>query len=433
MDDNRIPPHDEETEQALIGAAIRNSDYFQRDVPDDAFYVGKHREIWQAMREMLEAGHAIDDVSLCAELRSRKSNVQAAYVSQICRHCMTAAHAEHYASQLMDYYSRRLLIVAARQAERRAFDTDHPVQETVSRLMADVHAGFVRKPEPTRIKSALHSLMADLERKQAGGDDGGISTGFSDLDRYARMYPGDLIVIAGRPGMGKTGFALDVLLSAAKSGKSVFLASLEMPKRAIAARLSAKLSGIETTRFRTADFRDSHWPKLAHAMGRLSELPFWIDDAAGVSTAHIRAQAERIRQKEGLDLVAVDYLGLVREPGKWDGREVQLFGVITKNLKQMAKELSIPVLLLAQLNRSVESRKPPRPQLSDLRQSGEIEQDADAVWMLYRPEYYSKEATKPEEVGLGYLQIEKAREGETGDVKLAWIGHTTSYQTLCRR
>jgi replicative DNA helicase len=258
----------------------------------------------------------------------------------------------------------------------------------------------------------------------------GLPTGFKHLDWYTSgLHPGDLVICAGRPGMGKTAFALNVALNACRARQSpVIVFSLEMPKEQLARRLLCAEAGVDGSRLRSGRLTRDDWAPLTRAAGELSELPLWMDDTPGLTLMELRAKARRLKSDKGLELVVIDYLQLMRSGTKTDNREQEI-SEISRSLKGLAKELRLPVIALSQLNRGVESRgnKDKRPQLSDLRESGAIEQDADTIMFIYRDEVYNPEST---EKGIAEIIIGKQRAGPTGTVRCAFRREFTRFENL---
>ena len=245
-----------------------------------------------------------------------------------------------------------------------------------------------------------------------------------------RFHHGEASVIAGRPGMGKTALSLDCTRAALLDGRGVYFASLEMSSQKLMKRVLSRLSGIDGRKFRKAQFSDDDWPRLSMALGKVAATNLWIDDTPGQSSGHIRSGVHRIAAQHKVDLIVVDYVQKMREPGHGDRRQEVEYAM--GRLVDLAKEVNAHVLVLAQLNRQVEQRKPPRPMISDLKESGRLEEDADNVLMLYREEYYRKEETPIDRIGVGEIIIGKCREGETGCVEVLWDGPLTSYKPMER-
>jgi replicative DNA helicase len=278
------------------------------------------------------------------------------------------------------------------------------------------------------VKEAFKAIEKRFEEKTAIT---GVPTGFSEFDKMtAGLQPSDLIIVAGRPSMGKTALALNMAQSAAvEQGKGVAVFSLEMAKEQLVMRMLCSQARIDASRMRGGFLKDSDWPKLAKAAGQLSQAPIYIDDTGAISILEMRAKCRRLQADKGLDLIMVDYLQLMRGSSSSDGSREREISEISRGLKALARELSVPVIALSQLNRSLEQRQDKRPMLSDLRESGAIEQDADVITFVYRDEYYNPES---EDKGLAEIIIGKQRNGATGTVKLTFLKHFTLFADLQR-
>ena len=284
------------------------------------------------------------------------------------------------------------------------------------------------------VKDVVLRTFEEINEMAKRGDTiTGLPTGFDRLDKMtAGMHPGDLIIVAGRPGMGKTAFALNIAVNACAARKeAVGVFSLEMPKEQLVRRMLCSEARVDGTRLRTGQLLRDDWPKLASAAGILSELPIWIDDTPAISILELRAKSRRLMSESGLSLLVIDYLQLMRGGARTASREQEI-SEISRNLKALAKELEIPVIALSQLNRGVESRgvKDKRPQLSDLRESGAIEQDADTIWFVYRDEVYNKET---DEQGVAEIIVGKQRAGPTGTARMRFFNEFTRFDNLCGR
>lgn len=431
---DRLPPHSLESETALLGTVLLNPDRFQDDLPLDAFYRTGHRVIWETVRDMRDEGEAVDPVTVADRLK-RVGKLEKAggtpYLAVLTDRGY--GNAEGYAKIVMEHHARRQAISAAWETIQAAHD-GAPLSDLSDKLYAAAGGLLPKNRRLAHIKTILRDVSDDLERLSQTQQEPGFGTGFPDLDRYLRFMPGEVTVLAGRPGMGKTSLALDMTRLCLLDGRKAFWASLEMSREKLVKRLLSGESMVDGTKFRSAQFADADWPKIARAVGVLAETHLWVDDSPGVSSGHIRAEAQRVSvQMGGLDLVCVDYAQLVEEPGNWTGNKRQEVGRVSRNMIRLAKDLQCHVVLLSQLNREVEKRKPPRPVLSDLKEAGDLEQDADNVVMIYRPEYYEKDATPEDKKGVGEIEVCKSREGPTGMVDVVWLGELTSYRPMARR
>ena len=425
---NRVPPHDIPAEQALLGAVLWDNAQRQ-DIPASAFYQTRHKLAWDAMRRLIDQGQTVDIVTLTSQLRTDGTIEKAggaAYISELTNNT-TADHAEYYATIIADHAARRRAIVEAREIEAQAF-AGASMDELAVAISAAAMAVTTRSDRIQTGTAVARDLVAELQRLYEMEEEPGFSTGFADLDKILRFHHGETTVIAGRPGMGKTAFALDCTRSALFSGLCVYWASLEMSSSKRMKRVLSSTSGIDGRKFRKASFSDHDWPKLTSALGKIAKTNLWIDDTPGQSSAHIASGVTKIAAENKVDLIVVDYVQKMREKGQGDRRQEIEYAM--GRLVDLGKTVGAHVLVLAQLNRGVEKRNPPKPKLSDLKEAGRLEEDADNVLLLYREEYYKGEETPPDRKGLGEIIIDKCREGETGYVEVLWDGPTTSYRTL---
>jgi replicative DNA helicase len=435
----RVPPQDLDAERSVLGAMLLEkealNEVFQSLHPDD-FYRSAHSRIFEAMMGLYERSEPVDEITLTAELRHLGflENVGgAAYVASLTERVPTAANVSHYSQIVRNHSISRKLIHAATtiagsgyepgvsidalldQAESKIFEI------TSSRTQQDFF------PLKTVVKEAFKRIEKLYEQKSAVT---GVPTGFTDLDKLTSGFqPGDLIVVAGRPSMGKTALALNIAQYAAQSAKvpsAVF--SLEMGREQLVMRMLCCEARIDAQRMRGGFLKDTDWPKLAQAAGTLAEAPLYIDDTGALGIFEMRAKARRLQAEKGLGLIVIDYLQLMHGPAAKEGREREIAD-ISRGLKALAKELSVPVMALSQLNRSLESRQDKRPMLSDLRESGAIEQDADVIAFVYRDEYYNEESP---DKGIAEIILGKQRNGPTGTVRLAFINEHTRFANLSK-
>jgi replicative DNA helicase len=436
----RVPPHSIEAEMAVLGAVlIDNSAYsvITESLTEEAFYKLAHQRIFQAMEHLSQKSEAIDVLTLSEELK-RMGAYQTiggpAYLTQIMDNVHTAANAEHYARVVLDKYLLRRLISISGVISNRALHGSEDASEVLDeaeRLIFEISERGIRKGfEP--IGRIIKEKFGNLERLSERGGVSGLPSPFDELDAYTSGFQkSELVIIAGRPSMGKTSFALNVAQHLAIKEKiPVGVFSLEMSAEQLVMRLLCSEARVDSHRLRMGHIKHSEFAELAIVAGYLSEAPLYIDDSAGVSMMELRAKARRLKAEVNVGCVLIDYLQLitVREPT--ENRQQQI-SVISRNLKNLAKELDIPVICLSQLSRAVESRGGDRrPMLSDLRESGAIEQDADTVLMLFRPEFY--EGEESEHAGMAEVIIAKQRNGPTGTVKLAFVKEYTRFERLAR-
>lgn len=431
----RIPPSDVEAEKSLLGSALINNKYHQF-LPSDAFYRTGHGIINEAIGALIQKGDAADVSTVSSWLRDKGDLGKAggaSLIASLTDYAITPKNAGEYAKVVREHAARRALICEATEAINAAYACD-PLDELSAKLHGTANSIQPKAKKLRHVRDVAREVVDELEMLSQADELPGLSTGFCDIDKFVRLYPGEVTVIAGRPGMGKSAIALDMTRSALFNGQNVLWASLEMSSKRLVKRLLSTLSGIPGDRFNSAKFKGAgEWGRLSAALGRLVETNLWIDEQGAQSSQHIRSAANRISSEHGdIGLLVVDYLQLAREPGNW-GKDKRLeVGQTSNRLLAASKELSCPVVLLSQLNRSVETRNPPIPIMSDLKESGEIEQDATNILLLYREEYYKKKETSPNKVGVADIVIGKSRNGPTGIVEVVWDGPTTSFKTMER-
>lgn len=431
---DRAPPHSLEAEAALLGAALLDNDQWQPEVLPEVFYRTGHRVIWQSIGALLSVGEAADIVTVCEDLRVHALLEKAggsAYIAGLTRDAVPG-HGEQYAEKLVELWKLRKSILKAYEIAEASYSLAS-LDDVAAMFAAGADAIPKKSPRMAHAKEVLRDVMQQLEDAYGGNAEAGLSTGYRDLDEFVRLVPSELMVLAGRPGMGKSAAAIGTAAETVATGITTVVFSIEMSREAIIKRALSRVGPIRASRLRDpTKLQDSDWPKLQRAAGKLASAPLWIDDTAQISSAHVLAESRRIQRQHGLGLVVVDHLGRMWEPGFQVGYSMVSESV--RQLKNTAKTLGVPIMLLVQLSREVEKRKPPKPILSDLRDSGRVEEEADIVLMLYRPEYYTRKATKPNDVGIGYVSIEKAREGKSGiDRRLCWDEDHACYRDLERR
>lgn len=430
----RIPPHDDEAEAAVLGSILIDKDAATLGselIKPEYFYQNINREIFEAMLELYEERKPIDIVTLTSQLKSRKSFEKiggAAFITSLVNSVPTAANVEHYAEIIREKYVRRSLIHLASQMTEKAFSEDGETPEVLDTVEQDIF-----KISQERIKQGFihikHSLAESFDRldqlHKDGGRFRGIETGFVDLDfLLSGLQPSNLVVLAARPGQGKTAFVINIaqfITITSKHPVGVF--SLEMSKEELVDRLLVSQSDIDAWRLKTGRLSEDDFDKLSTAMGELAEAPIYIDDTPGISIAEIRTKARRLQVETGLKLLIVDYLQLVN-PGKRFENRVQEVSYVSQNLKNLARELKIPVIAVSQLSRAVEHRGERKPQLADLRESGAIEQDADVVMFLY---------TKDEEFSpqrIVSINVAKHRNGPVGEKDLLFRGDRIKFYNI---
>ena len=416
-----LPPNSMEAEVSVLGAMLQDSLAVQRATeqlkPED-FYQPEHREIFQVMAELNRRQAPIDLTTLQAEL-SRKGTLEGIggmrYLMKIVSDVPTAANVRSYIEIVREKSTLRRLIAACGQITRDSYSQQKELPTILSEaekaifdIVMDRHEGESLKPMSEVIVKTLDEIQ-ELDRLK--GEIAGVPTGFIDLDRLLTgLHAGELIVVGARPAMGKTSFAMNLAEHAAlNKGKVTAVFTLEMPREQIAMRMLCSDARVDMQRVRRGTLRDEDWTKLANTLGPLAAAPLYIDDTAAITPTQLRSRCRQLKMDKGLDLVVVDYLEISRQ------------------LKAIALELKIPIVACAQLSRANKDRIDKRPMLSDLRDSGSIEQDADVVMFLHREEYYNKET---EDKNIGEVIISKQRSGPLGTVKLAWLSEFTTFANL---
>lgn len=435
----KVPPHNLEAEQSVLGALMLDAESFdlvQEIIRAEDFYKSSHKKIFEVIEELHRKGEEVDLLTVSHRLKSKQELEivgGAPYLAQILESTISSSHVQKYAQFVGETSLLRKLIKESGSTIEKAYSGDF---EDVASFLDDAEARVFRLSESKKTNSLVSSseivltAMKNIEelfhRKQ---DIVGIPTGFSDLDKLLSGFQGgQLIILAARPAMGKTAFSLNICQHATlRAERSVAYFSLEMSKESLMMRMLASEARINMGDLRTGRVGDAVWPKLIQSASHLGDAKFYVDETPGLSPYEIRAKCRRLKAQHGLDMIMIDYLQLMSLKGRVESREREV-AEISKTLKEIAKELDIPVIALAQLNRGVESRTDKRPMLSDLRESGSIEQDADVIMMLYRDEYYEKESSQYK--GQAEVIIAKQRNGSTGTVRLAFKGQFGTFLNL---
>lgn len=433
----RVPPQSLEAEESVLGGILLDNTALDRVtelVRVDDFYREAHRKIFRAMLALGERGEPADLVTLAEALRQRgelEAVGGAAALAELADRVPTAANVARYARIVRDKAIQRNLIATATAIAERCYEASGDVRELLDRAEGEILALSDQEVKPTfaRLDTVISRAFNDIEhlhqKKQVVT---GVPTGFIDLDKLtAGLQPSDLVVIAARPSMGKTAFALNIAANAAlKTGGGVAIFSLEMSKEQLALRLLAGEARVDLTRVRTGQLSDREFRDLAYAASHLYPAPIFIDDTPALSVLELRAKARRLWRDPAakLQLVVVDYLQLMRSAEGKDSREQEI-SEISRSLKALAKELHVPVVALSQLNRQVETRSPPIPRLSDLRESGAIEQDADVIAFIYREEVWRPDTDRR---GVADLIVAKQRNGPVGTVELTFLRECTRFE-----
>ena len=432
IEPSKVPPHSMEAEQSVLGGLMLSAsawDQVADKITETDFYREDHRLIFRAIHDLHETSRPCDAVTVSEwfESHGKADQVDGGnYISQLANNTPSAANVGAYADIVREKSILRNLIDVGAAITTSAFTSDGRESKTLleeaERLVFAIAdkgnrggSGFVS------VQDSLKEAMAKIEELNAfEGDITGIPTGYLDFDRLtAGLQPSDLIIVAGRPAMGKTTFAMNIAEHAAiKHGKSVAVFSMEMASLQLVMRMFSSVGQIDQTRIRTGTLDDMDWPKLTSAMNLLHKSKIFIDDTPALSPAELRARARRLKREHDIDLIVVDYLQLMSVPGNKENRATEI-AEISRSLKTIAKELNVPVVALSQLNRALEQRPNKRPLMADLRESGAIEQDADLIVFIYRDEVYNKETS---EKGKAEVIIGKHRNGSTGTVNLAFQG-----------
>ena len=438
----KVPPQSLDAEMSLLGAVLIDEEVIA-DVSElvaaKDFYDKRHHLIFQSMMRLYERHKPVDLLTLTEELK-KKNELEtvggSAYLTEITNYVPTAAHAHAYAELVSQKAVRRRLIKASAEISEMGFDEETTTQELLERAEAELFSVSDQslKQDLVSIESILTESFDRLEELHRNkGALRGIRTGYRDLDNMtAGLQRSDLIILAARPAMGKTTLVTNLAYNVATIAKlPVLFFSLEMSKEQLIDRMLADASGVDSWNIRTGNLSDEDFSKLSDAMGEMAEAPIFIDDTPGLSVLEMRTKARRAAHDQPLGLIIVDYLQLMQSNGNHNGNRVQEVSEISRGLKLIARELNVPLIALSQLSRSVESRTPPVPQLSDLRESGSIEQDADIVSFIYRPGYY--EPDNPEVQNITDLILAKHRNGPVGKVQLYFHPERLRFMSLDKR
>ncbi|MBP1694952.1 MAG: replicative helicase [Deltaproteobacteria bacterium] len=436
---HKLPPQHIEAEQSILGGILIENEAINRvtEILDaDDFYREAHRKIFNALINLSERDEPADLITLTNELRKideLDSIGGASYLASLIDSVPTAANIQYYARIVKEKAILRKLIQTSTEIITQSYEDRGDVEsflDEAERSIFEISEKRVRPsfyPIREIVKESFATIEKLFKKKEAVT---GVPSGFKELDRMtAGFQPSDLVIIAGRPSMGKTAFCLDVAEYAAIDNKiPVAIFSLEMSKEQLVIRMLCSQAHVEGTRLRTGYLNESDWPKLTIAAGSLSESPIYIDDTAALSVLEMRAKARRLKADHGLGMVIVDYLQLMKGRARVESRQQEI-SEISRSLKALAKELNIPVIAVSQLSRKTEERTGNRPQLSDLRESGAIEQDADLIIFIYRDEVYNKDPDNPNR-GKAEVIIGKQRNGPIGKIDLAFLDKFTTFKDL---
>ena len=438
MDLGKVPPHDIEAEQAVIGSMLTDKDSVISAVEvlkEEDFYREDNKVIYSAIMNLYNRGEPIDIITLKAELVSLGKFEAVGgleYLAELPEKVTTTANVEKYIKIVEEKSMLRTLIKTANELIVLGYDQTQEVEDIMDVAEKKIFNVMQRKNQKgySSMKDILVESFTQLEelynRKQHIT---GVPTGFADLDyKTAGLHNSDLILVAARPAMGKSAFALNIASNAAvRANVPVAIFSLEMSKEQMGNRILCSEAMVDSNKVRTGKIEDEDWAKLAMASGELSESQIFIDDTPGISIMEIRAKCRKMKLEKNIGLVVIDYLQLVQGSSKKGGSREQEISEISRSLKILAKEINVPVIALSQLSRAPEQRPDHRPMLSDLRESGAIEQDADIVMFLYRDDYYNEESEKK---NIAEVIIAKHRAGSTGTVELLWLGNYTKFANI---
>ncbi|KHD84983.1 replicative DNA helicase [Bacillus ginsengihumi] len=438
---DRIPPQNIEAEQAVLGAIFLEPSSFitasEVLVPED-FYRSAHQKIFQIFFKLNDAGKAVDLVTVAEELSVTQQLEDVggvSYLSELATSVPTAANIGYYAQIVAEKSLLRRLIRTATNIAQEGYTREDSVDELLDDAERSIMEVAQRKNagDFQHIKDVLVNTYDNIELlHNRKGDITGIPTGFNELDRMtAGFQRNDLIIVAARPSVGKTAFALNIAQNVGtKAGENVAIFSLEMGAEQLVMRMLCAEGNIDAQRLRTGSLTDEDWRKLTMAMGSLSNSGIFIDDTPGIRISEIRSKCRRLKQEQGLGMIVIDYLQLIQGSANSKENRQQEVSEISRSLKALARELEVPVIALSQLSRSVEQRQDKRPMMSDIRESGSIEQDADIVAFLYREDYYEQDT---ENKNIIEIIIAKQRNGPVGTVQLAFVKEYNKFVNLERR
>ncbi len=436
----KIPPHSIEAEQSVLGAMLLDREaiisVLESIRPED-FYKDSHREIFEAVIELFEKGEPVDLITLSEQLKQKDvlegvGGVE--YLADLSSGVPSTANAAHYAKIIQEKSFLRKLIRICSEITDMSYESGKDILDIINQAEKGIFDLSQRRLSRsfTPLKEVLVTSFNRIEELYSSkGKITGLSTGFVDIDnKTSGLQKSDLILIAARPSMGKTAFALNISQNAALShGASVAIFSLEMAKEQLVNRMICAEGNIDSHKLRTGNLEEDDWPRLVEAVERLSRAKIYIDDTPGITVAEMRSKARRIKLEKSLDLIVIDYLQLMQASRRAENRQQEI-SEISRSLKALAREMDCPVVALSQLSRAPEMRSEHKPMLSDLRESGAIEQDADVVMFLYRDEYYNPYTT--DKKNIAEVIIAKQRNGPTGVIELAWMDKYTKFADLAK-
>lgn len=439
----KVPPHSVDAEQSVLGGLMLDArawDQVAERLMQDDFYKHEHRLIFKAMGRLIEQSKPVDVLTVSETLREAHELEQVGgevYLFELTNNTPSAANIAAYADIVKERSVLRRLLMAASDITESAYNVQGrsitELLDQAERSVFQISEQGSRGEGPQNLQSYLAKTMDKIDTLfHSTNAITGVSSGFADLDDMTSgLQSSDLIIIAGRPSMGKTMFAMNIAENVAiKSRKPVLVFSMEMPGEAIVMRMLSSLCRIDQLRIRTGKLTDDDWPRLSSAVSMLSEIVLYIDDTPALSPAEMRARARRLAKEHGqLGLIVVDYLQLMQVPGNNENRTAEI-SEISRSLKGLAKELKVPVIALSQLNRGLEQRTDKRPVMSDLRESGAIEQDADLIAFIYRDEVYNENSP---DKGTAEIIIGKQRNGPIGKIRVTFLGQYTRFENFTRQ
>ncbi len=434
-----VPPHSIEAERSVLGAMMQDPAAVVLAVEllaAEDFYVPAHRELFQAMRSLHTSGTPVDLVTVDSEL-SRRGTLDgiggSAYLIEISQYVPTTANVRAYIAIVSEKSTLRRLINASQEISAESYSQQNPLSEILNHAEKSIFDIVMKRGSGEalvhveEVLSFTYEKIEELARLK--GKISGVPTGFTDLDYLLTgMHGGELILIGARPAMGKTSLAMNIAQHACiGAGKTTAVFSLEMPREQIAMRMLCSEARVNMQKVRSGTLADSDWLKLSRALGPMASSPLYLDDTAGLTPTQLRSRCRRLMMDKGLDLIIVDYLQLMGSDKRSENRQLEV-GEISRQLKSIALELKVPLIACAQLSRAAATRQDKRPVLSDLRDSGSIEQDADVVMFIHREGYY--DTSGGQEDNIGEIILAKQRNGPLGTVKLAWLAEHTTYANL---
>ena len=435
----KIPPQNLEAEMAVLGSMLIDEEAIATAIEtlsSEFFYKESHRAVYNCILNLFNHNKAVDLITICDDLKKQELLEQiggSSYIASLVNTVPTSANIHHYASIVREKAILRALINNSTRIINDAFNAEGNIEQVLDNAerlifeIRDQRKSSAVVPLKEIIKDSIEAIDKLYQKKEHVT---GIATGYADFDvKTAGLQPSDLIIVAGRPSMGKSAFAIGMIEYASVIDKvpTAFF-SLEMSKEQLVQRLLCSHARVDAHKVRTGFLSVSDWPKLTAAAGKLSEASIFIDDTPGISVMELRAKARRLKAHYGIKLLVLDYLQLMRGSGRIESRQQEI-SEISRSLKALARELDVPVIAISQLSRAVESRTDHKPQLSDLRESGAIEQDADVVVLLMREEYYNP---TEENKGIAEINIAKQRNGPVGSFNLAFIREYTRFENLAR-